>query len=537
MKQTKRFSVISISLLVTTALLLAGCTNIDTTSDSTAPESSENLAPLPTPSAAPNGNIKEKPEFNWATLDEFYSQELSWKTCGGGDFYCTPVYAPKDWSNPSAGMVYLAVFKKEATGEAIGSLLVNPGGPGASGIDLVYYASDFITTVAVREKYDIIGFDPRGVGFSDSVYCGEGELIDLALLAPGPELDLGSARSLAQSRAISGRLAEACYQGTGDLLAYIDTESSARDMDLIRHLVGDEKLNYLGFSYGTQLGATYAALYPQNVGRLVLDAAVVPTETPEEGTIGQAGGFELAFSNYVADCVRQSACPGGGTVTAAEFSERVKKLLLDLEKVPMKTTLDMDLSVWAGLTGIVANLYAKGNWNTMTIALDAAFNGDGTKLLESTYRYLERSPDGSYLSNTMMSNISINCMDGRYSQDAKIVAETNAAIYEAAPLFGRYFANSQISCHAWKYSAKPSAGLNYSAPLNYPVLVIGTTGDPATPYKSAIKLSELLNKAVLITYEGEGHTVYANNSTCIDNVVDDYLLNGKVPAGPVVCKN
>jgi pimeloyl-ACP methyl ester carboxylesterase len=522
------------SVLLTFALLLSGCTTIDNI-DSTLDASSETSKPLPLPNVPQSDNIKDKPEFGWTELEEFYAQELNWGECGGGDFLCTPVYAPLDWDNPEAGLVYLAVFKKEATGDAIGSLLVNPGGPGASGIDLVFYASDYITTAAVREQYDIIGWDPRGVGFSDSVYCGEGELIDLALLAPGPAKDLASPESLAKAREVSSRLSEACYQGTGDLLGYIDTKSSARDMDLIRHLVGDDKLNYLGFSYGTQLGATYAALYPENVGRLVLDAAVVPTDTSEAGVIGQAGGFELAFNNYIAECVKTNSCPGGGT--QEEVLERVKKLLLDLEQKPMDTTLDMELSVWTGLTGIIANLYSKGNWGTMTSALDAAFNGDGTLLMSSAYRYLDRNPDGTYLTNSMMSNIAINCMDGRYEQNAETVKATNDAIYAAAPLFGRYFANPQVACHGWKFPAKPSADLNYSATLNFPVLVIGTTGDPATPYQSAVRLANLLEKAVLITYEGEGHTVYANNSACVDSVVDEYLLFGKVPSANVVCKN
>jgi pimeloyl-ACP methyl ester carboxylesterase len=525
---------VSAALLAFT-LLLSGCTTVDETN--TSPELSEEaLNSIPVPNVTPNGNIKEKPELGWTTLDEFYAQELNWIDCGGGEFLCTPVYAPLDWDNPAAGVVYLAIFKKEATGEAIGSLLVNPGGPGSSGIDLVFYASDYITTAAVREKYHTVGWDPRGVGFSDSVYCGEGELIDLALLAPGDAKDLGTPQSLAKSREVSARLAEACYQGTGDLLGYIDTKSSARDMDLIRHLLGDDKLNYLGFSYGTQLGATYAALYPENVGRLVLDAAVVPTDTPEEGVIGQAGGFELAFNNYIAECIETKSCPGGPG-TQEEVLERVKNLLLDLEQTPMKTTLDMDLSVWIGLTGIIANLYSQGNWSTMTAALDSALNGDGTLLMESAYRYFERTPEGEYLTNSMMSNISINCMDGRYSQDAESIKKTNDAIYTAAPLFGRYFANPHIACNGWKFPSKPSTDLNYSTQLNFPALVIGTTGDPATPYQSAVRLANLLNKAALITYEGEGHTVYANNSKCVDAVVDAYLLKGTVPTAPVVCKD
>lgn len=497
---------------------------------------SEFLDSLPTPNVTPNGNIKDKPDVDWTTLEDFYGQELNWIDCGEGGYLCSPVYAPKDWDNPSAGLVYLALFKQEATGEPIGTLLVNPGGPGASGIDLLYFAGDYITTAAVREKYDVIGFDPRGVGYSDAIYCGEGELLDLAFLAPGVAKDVGSARSLAEAKEIGSRLAQACEQGSGDLLGFVDTVSSARDMDLIRHLVGDKKLNFLGFSYGTQLGATYAALYPDNVGRLVLDAAVDPTKSNEEGTLGQAGGFELAFGNFVDDCLKSDSCPGQGK-TKAEILLEVKEFLAALESKPLPTKLDLELSVWMGLTGIIANLYSKGNWSELATALEAGFNGDGTPLLRSTYRYFERSESGEFMNNMFVANVAINCMDGRYSQDPKVIAASNKAISEATPTFGRYFANPHISCHNWKYPAKSATKLDYRVKLSYPVLVIGTTGDPATPYKNAVGLSKLLNRAVLITYEGEGHTVYAGNSACIDNIVDAYLLEGIVPEEAVTCKN
>ena len=529
-KALKTISIAAVLTLTLTACVSSVAEPVDVTLDS------EFLNSLPTPNVTPNGNIKDKPDVNWTTLEEFYGQSLDWVECGEGEFLCSPVFAPKDWDNPSAGLVYLALFKQKATGEPMGTLLVNPGGPGASGIDLLYFAGDYITTAAVREKYDVVGFDPRGVGYSDAIYCGDGELLDRAFLSPGEAKDVGSAKSLAEAQEIGSRLAQACEQGSGDLLGYVDTISSARDMDLIRHLVGDEKLNFLGFSYGTQLGATYAALYPENVGRLVLDAAVDPTQSKEEGTLGQAGGFELAFGNFVDNCLKTNTCPGEGTTKAQVLSD-VKKFLESLESKPLPTKLDLDLSVWMGLTGIIANLYSKGNWSELATALDAGFNGDGTPLLRSTYRYFERNETGEYMNNLFVANVAINCMDGRYSQDPKAIEASNKAIYAATPTFGKYFANPHISCYNWKYPAKDATKLDYRVKLNYPVLVIGTTGDPATPYKNAVGLSKLLNRAVLITYEGEGHTVYAGNSACVDNTVDAYLLEGIVPEESVTCKN
>lgn len=528
------------STLTMLSLILAGCSIQSSTGISAPDATSDNVesAPLNLPSVkdvSPGDNINAKPDFQYKTIEEFYDQEIRWNDCA--EIYkCAPIFAPLDWENPEAGMVYIALFMLPAESEnPKGSLLINPGGPGGSGIDILYYAGTSITTEEVRKNYNLVGFDPRGVGFSDSVYCGPDALLDIALIAPGIIEDLGSPKDLAKSREVAARLAEGCSNGTGELLQYVDTGSAARDMDLIREGLGDDKLNYLGFSYGTQLGSTYAALFPDKVGRLVLDGAVDPTETPEEGTIGQAAGFELAFNNYVKDCLSTSSCPVPGE-TVQEVLDEVKKILLSLESKPLPTDLDMELGVWGGLVGIIANLYSKGNWATMSSALRSAYEGDGTGLLQSTYRYYERSPDGTYLTKMPVSNIAINCADGRYQQDAESVRKTNEAIMLATPTFGRYFANPHISCYGWEYEPRPTRELNFATELANPVLVIGTTGDPATPYENAVALSQLLNKGVLLTFEGEGHTVYANQSDCIDKIVDDYLIRDIVPESGITCK-
>lgn len=526
--------------IVVSTLVLAGCTTVSEIGMSTPPASNSEVQDsfvLPSvEDVVPGDNINKRPPFEYTTLEEYYSQELRWSDCADG-YKCSPIFVPMDWDNPDKGMVYIALFMLPSSKpNPMGSLLVNPGGPGGSGVDIVYYAGEYITTEEVRENYNLVGFDPRGVGFSDSVYCGSDKLLDIALIAPGIVKNLGSREELIKSQKVAERLAEGCSRGTGELLGYLDTESAARDMDLIRAALGDDKLNYLGFSYGTQLGATYAALYPENVGRLVLDGAVNPTHTQEEGTIGQAAGFELAFNNYVKDCLQQKNCPVPGE-TVEEVLDEVKTLLRSLETKPLPTSLDMELGVWGGLVGIIANLYSKSSWTTMTSALKSAYNGDGTGLLESAYRYYERSSDGKYMTKMPVSNIAINCADGRYSQDPAVIKRTNELIYSATPTFGRYFADPHIACYGWKHEPNPSNGLDFTVPLANTVLVIGTTGDPATPYKNAIELAEMLNDGVLLSFEGEGHTVYANQSDCIDKIVDDYLIRDVVPKDGIICSN
>jgi pimeloyl-ACP methyl ester carboxylesterase len=530
-----------ISIVVASALLLSACAAPAPDMGLSTPpadfEISEELLNLPSVAdVVPGDNLNAKPPFEYTTLEEYYSQDITWGDCAG-IYKCAPIFAPMDWDNPTKGMVYIALFMLPATSpHPKGSLLVNPGGPGASGIDIVYFAGEQIVTEEVRENYNLVGFDPRGVGFSDSVYCGPDSLLDIAFLAPGIVSDLGSDKDIAESRKVAEKLAEGCSNGTGELLEYLDTASSAKDMDLIREVLGDDKLNYLGFSYGTQLGATYAALFPDKVGRLVLDGAVNPTHTPEEGTIGQAAGFELAFNNYVKDCLDKGNCPLPGK-TVEEVLEEVKSLLLRLETNPLPTNLDMELGVWGGLVGIIANLYSRGSWNTLTTALKSAYEGDGTELLESAYRYYNRTSEGTYNSRMPVSNVSINCADGRYSQDPTVIRETNDAIQKATPTFGRYFSDPHISCFGWKHEPRPSHELDFGVKLARPVLVIGTTGDPATPYKNAIDLANILNQGVLITFEGEGHTVYANQSSCIDKIVDDYLIRDIIPKNGIVCSN
>lgn len=528
-------------------ILLAGCTTpsiqeADNTPSTPKPDADDialdsTYADFPSLAGIkPGENINEAPDFTYTTLEEFYSQTTDWFDCST-TIQCDRVYVPKDWNNPDAGMMYIATVRLPATGESRGSILVNPGGPGASGIELLFYAAESITTANLREHYDLIGFDPRGVGYSDSVYCGPGEVLDVVFLDTGAKPDLDGPGGIRDGEQRYDYIAQACSKGTGDILGYLDTISAAKDMDLIRATLGEDHLNYLGFSYGTQLGATYAALFPDKVGKFILDGAINPTLTPEESTLRQAAGFELAFNNYLDDCLLRSTCPvpGGDRDT---IKENLKEFLREVETTPLETSLDNELGIWPAITGIVSNLYSKASWNTLSSDLRNAYEDkDGTGLLNSAYNYMERGSDGEYWGTISISNIAINCLDDNYSTDPAVVAATNAAVADLAPLFGRYWTNSYIACKNWPHeSPHLDVTLDFTLELANPILVIGTTGDPATPYENAVDLAEMLNPGYLLTYDGEGHTVYANRSECVDAYVDGYVLEGILSDEPVICK-
>jgi pimeloyl-ACP methyl ester carboxylesterase len=475
---------------------------------------------------------------DWTTLEDFYNQPIDWYECTP-DIECGYALVPTDYDNISQGITYIALVRNPATGDSPqGSLLVNPGGPGASGVNLVFNASDFITTPDVRAEYDLIGFDPRGVGYSDSVYCGPDEIQDAVLLDPGKQEPLGSQEDILDTRQEANYFAQACEKGTGgSLLKNVDTASAAKDMDIIRSAVQDEKLNYLGFSYGSQLGSVYAALFPDRVGRMVLDGAINPTVSAEESSIRQAGGFETAFNNYVDNCLDRGNCPFPGD-SRNEIKEAVAELLQDIEDQPLPTELDNDLGIWPAIIGIIRPLYSQPEWPTLTDGLKKASEGDGTALMRNAYGYLDRSDTGEYFTNIGPANIAINCLDDSYSTDPKVIAETNQAIQQAAPFFARYFNNPYLSCVEWPYESDTDlTKLDYTVELEAPVLVIGTTGDPATPFGNAEDLAALLNPGVLLTHEGEGHTVYANKNACVDEIVDSYLITGVIPERELICSD
>jgi len=350
-----RRATIAVAVVTTAVLALAGCTPWIVTLGA-----GGTSAPAATSTSTPSA--EDVPE----ALRPFYGQALAWSDCGSG-FECTTATAPLDWSNPGGDTVELALIKKPASGGTkLGSLFVNPGGPGGSAYDFVEQSADYAVHTEVQTSYDLIGYDPRGTGHSDAVQCLTDAERDAWLydLVPG---ERGSAEWIAAYTASAKEFADKCAENTGPLLEFIDTDSTTRDLDMLRAAVGDSALNYLGYSYGTFLGAEYAENFPQKVGRMVLDGAEDPTSSGFDISISQAAGFENALKSYLQDCVSGSDCWFDGTADQALI--KVQELLAQVDKSPLRASDGRELGSANLLTAIFYPLYSQDNWP----ALDQLF--------------------------------------------------------------------------------------------------------------------------------------------------------------------
>lgn len=468
-----------------------------------------------------------------AGFESYYGQTLEWSSCVGADagvYDCTTVTAPLDWTEPDAGDIELAVIRRAATnGDAIGSLLTNPGGPGASGYDLIAQSASFAVGAALSNVYDVIGFDPRGVGRSTAVTCFDATAMD-AYLFDIPADPRGSAGWTAELTERNDEFVAACEAGTGDVLEYITTDNAARDMDLLRAVLGDTTLNYLGYSYGTFLGATYAKLFPERVGRLVLDGAIDPSISGLDVGTTQAVGFESALRAYMAACVSGNDCPFSGTVDQAMAG--LGTLLASVDATPLRGSDGRMLGADSLLTAIIAALYSEGSWQYLSMGLTDALAGDPDMALYLADFYYGRT-DGVYEDNSTEAFRAYNCMDYPLVTSQAEIDASAALIAAEAPTIAPYWQGVDV-CEVWPY---PPTGVRekIAAEGAAPIVVVGTTNDPATPYAWSVALAEQLSSGVLITREGEGHTGYNKGSSCVDRAVEAYLIDGTVPQDGLVC--
>lgn len=481
----------------------------------------------PADDAATSGTSQGTGETGPEGFEEFYGQTLAWEDCGSG-WECTTARAPLSWDDPGAGEIELALKRLPATGERIGSLLTNPGGPGASGVDFVGDAASMIGA-PVKEAYDLVGFDPRGVGSSSAVECFDDVRKDESLSKDFADDAAGREATAAELAA----WAQACEENTGALLGHVDTQSAARDMDMLRAVLGDEQLAYLGYSYGSQLGATYAGLFPDKVGRLVLDGAIDTTLSEDEVSEQQAVGFENALRAYVEDCQAGASCPLGGDVD--EGMAQVRELLDRAKENPLPTDSDRRVTQTLAFYGIAVTLYNDLSWPALTQALTEAFDqGSGTMLLYLADFYNDRNPDGSFSTNSTEAFRAINCLDDRQDGDPAAMEAQRERLEEAAPTMGSFFTYGGLTCADWPYPAvEPEFDVHAAGAA--PIVVVGTTNDPATPYVWSEGLAKTLDSAVLVTFEGEGHTAYGRSNACIGDAVDAYLVDGTVPEDGLVC--
>lgn len=469
-----------------------------------------------------------------AELEEYYGQDVDWTLCSGG-MTCGTIDAPMDWFNPDGRSIEVSMIVRPADGDAIGTMLYNPGGPGASGLDYVQQYADYLVSPTVLERYNLVGFDPRGVGQSTPISCYSDpqELYDYLYEIPaGPRPEPLSDEDLSQQLADAEAFGESCLEHTGEALEFMGTEQAASDMDLIRALVGEDQLNYLGVSYGTLLGATYADLFPENVGRFVLDAAISPDSTDAEGTVFQAGGFELAQRNFVTACIGEGDCPLDATDPDAGMQE-IADLLDQLEQSPLRASDGRQLGSSAMFTAIVANLYSDQQWSTLRSVIESVKNGSADEALAESDRYYGVNPDGSFADNSFEVLIAVNCLDYPPVTDFDEVRANAAAVQAAAPTLWPQFVGLS-TCAAWPFPATREPH-EVTAPGANPILVIGGINDPATPYDWSVRLADQLESGVLISVDAEGHSQYNYGNRCVDEPVDSLFLTGQTITSDISC--
>ncbi|MFR9789951.1 alpha/beta hydrolase [Streptomyces sp. MB22_4] len=509
--------------LMTAALLVSACSP---GSSSIRPSSAAST--LPDAAAAPV--LAPLPRAIPAALRPYYTQRLQWRDCGAPGFQCATMKAPLDYDRPGAGDVRLAVTRKAATGSAgsLGSLLVNPGGPGGSAVDYLQQYAGLGYPAEVRARYDMVAMDPRGVARSEPVEClGDREMDTYTQTDVTPDDRAEEDAAVAADE----KFAQACGAHSARLLRHVSTVEVARDMDVLRAALGDAKLNYVGASYGTFLGATYAGLFPSRVGRVVLDGALDPSLDSRTVNLEQARGFETAFQAFTEDCVRRTDCPlGGSGTTPQQAADHLRSFFRKLDGHPVQAG-DRDgrkLGEALATTGVIAAMYDEGAWSRLRAALTSAMKGDGAALLALSDSYYERDADGHY-SNLMMANNAVNCLDLPPAfTGPRQVEQARAAFEKASPVFGEGLAWSSLNCAYWPVRATGEPH-RITARGAAPIVVVGTVRDPATPYRWAQSLARQLTSGHLLTYDGDGHTAFLRGSSCVDSAIGTYLLHGTPP--------
>jgi pimeloyl-ACP methyl ester carboxylesterase len=462
----------------------------------------------------------------------FYSQEVRWQPCATQDAECASIEAPMDYENPGGARISVALARIPATGqgESLGSILTNPGGPGASGVDYLPYMAMSLPP-EVTEVFDVVGFDPRGAGQTSPVGCLDDASMDEYVNTYPDTLDTEGIREMRQAAEEFG---EACMANTGEALGFVDSGSTARDMDVIRAAVGDEKLNYLGVSYGTYLGALYAERFPEHVGRLVLDAAVDPTADQGDEEIAQMAGFEAALRVFTSDCLESDICPLTGSVD--EAMAQIHDFIAARASEPLPTEYGRPLTVQMALMGILLAMYEDATWPMLTTALASAMElGDGTELLELADLYFDRdSETGEFTTNMFDAFLAITCLDSPVDARRAVMDERMVQMREAAPTLADFSAFGAIGCAEWPFPAvlEPHS---IAADGADPIVVIGTTGDPATPFANAEALAGGFSSGVLVTYDGEGHGAVGRSNTCVTDMLNDYYINGTPPEPGLTC--
>ncbi len=518
MSTMKRRS-IAVAAAVVALLSFTACTSSTT----------KKLSSTPTPTTTSTAAPGERPA-TWSPCPDI-SRETVGVANPNFEFDCATIQVPQDWHNKDNGKTFnIALVRARSNNQhdRIGSLVVNPGGPGGSGIQLAagLIAPGQKFPTAITDRFDIVGFDPRGVGMSTEVKCITAPSEDALFAAdPDPMSQADFDKVVALNRAADAP----CGAKYGAQLALFSTEQAARDMDSVRIAVGDPKLTYLGYSYGTLLGAVYAQLYPQNLRAAVLDGAIDPKQDVVARSEGQAAGFEHAFDDFSNWCKANSTqCPISddprGEVEAALATGRTN---------PVTGTDGRKATAGWIFTGVAEAMYSKSEWPILAAGITSLKSGDATDIFRLADNYAERSTNGQY-TNLFDDNDAVNCSDFAHQPTLAQIRQYQSAWRTKYPLFGGPIATGMITCAAtvWPGTYDPyPTGPAKGAP---PIVVVGTTGDPATPYAQTQRLADMLGDGHVITWNGEGHTAYPQ-TTCITNAVNAYLIDLTVPPAGLTC--
>jgi pimeloyl-ACP methyl ester carboxylesterase len=527
----------AVAVLTVLLVAAAGCSN------GASPESDGEIRGVPAPTPAGEAEPAPEPTPELPPLPaELTRQALDWGECGrpsaaqgggsapGKEWRCATLTVPLDYADPGGRTLELALVRARHQGaERIGSLVFNFGGPGGSGVASLPRMAD--TFAGLRAGFDLVSMDPRGVGASSGVVCLSDAERDAQLAAERIPGNATEEREYLQRRV---DYAEDCADAAGDLLPRLGTVNAARDLELLRRALGDGRLNYYGVSYGTKLGAVYAGLYPERVGRMTLDSVIDPTSDVVRRSLRQTAGFQLALDNYLAHCTAGAGCPIGADVPAGQ--RFITELLDSLADQPLPTESGRPLTQSLAVTAVLGSLYSESGWDRLTEGLrEAGEEGLGTRLLAAADRYNGRNAQGRYR-NVHDANIAINCADFASRPDLDTVRGSRAAFTEASAVFGRYMVWDLLACAGWPVHSEQDQP-EVLAEGARRILLVATTGDPATPYPGAERMRRALGDGVgvLLTYEGEGHGAYTGGNRCVIDAVDGHLLAAAVPEDGTVC--
>ena len=444
-----------------------------------------------------------------------WSSNLEWKDCAGG-LECANFQVPFDYDNPSLGTFILPVTRRLADiqEQRIGTLLINPGGPGVAALDFVAYA-DQIFSASIIDRFDIVAWDPRGVGQSNPRIDCVDSMDDYFGLDPSPD----EATEAEQLIFGAQEFASSCMTRSSDLLPYVSTIDTASDIDVLRRALNEEQISYMGFSYGTSLGATWATLFPETVRAAVLDAAVDPTRGYVDDLILQAGGFEDSLNAFFTKC-DASKCSFMKVGESAE--DAFDRILLTLDQNPIANDDGRAVTnQGVAQTGIAGALYGDYQWPQLENALSAADLGDGQPLLILFDEYFGRDSTGQ-IDNSIDAYFGISCLDRDQNLTSDLVFDLTDELTSVAPKLWPGWIQEMLICANWQ--VEPQGGITVGAETENRIVVVGSTGDAATPLEGTRNMVAALGQARLVISPLEQHTTYGTD-TCVTEIVDEYLLN------------